>query len=191
MADVMDFGRAGQALLPAGEAWSRNPQGLLGRLIAGLFAEHGRVAACASGLADEFHPGTAQALLPEWERDYGLPDSCAGGTYLSDRRGALLARFNAPRDTSLATLVRVAAQYGYPITIVEPEPTTVSTPIGGVLRGSEWRWAFEVHADAVVIRRATVSDNVSAPLSWQRNEGLECLIHRYRAAGRKPVFIYQ
>jgi uncharacterized protein YmfQ (DUF2313 family) len=60
-------------------------------------------------------------LLPEWEAEYGLPDNCATGeTSVAERLRALEAKVNSQAAITPGDFIRIAASYGFEISIEEP-----------------------------------------------------------------------
>jgi uncharacterized protein YmfQ (DUF2313 family) len=65
-------------------------------------------------------------LLPDWERNWGLPDPCyAEPTTLSGRRSALVQRMTILGAQSRAFFISAAAYIGYTISISEYRPFIV------------------------------------------------------------------
>jgi uncharacterized protein YmfQ (DUF2313 family) len=101
-----------QALLPRGAAWTRSPGAVLTNVLDAVAQECGRVDLRAENLLDEIDPRTTYELLSEWERVYGLPESCVTGTLTTDqRRAALVTKITGLGGQSpryiLATLERL------------------------------------------------------------------------------------
>lgn len=60
-------------------------------------------------------------LLPDWEAEYGLPDNCVTGeTSVAERLRALEAKVMSLAIITPGDFIRVAASYGFSITIEEP-----------------------------------------------------------------------
>lgn len=113
--------RATADLLPRGQAWPREVETDLGRLIAAVAGERQRVHGRALQLLDfESFPGTAAELLPEWEEVAGLPDPCRPipGT-IAARRLAVTDTLFGAADPTPAFFIALAASLGYAIEIVE------------------------------------------------------------------------
>lgn len=88
------YARALADLLPQGEAWNRDPDGVLMRLIAalsGVLIDGVTDRLCR--LFEQIDPRTVTDELDRWERWLGLPDPCAGPapTDLDARRRRVLA----------------------------------------------------------------------------------------------------
>ena len=116
-----DYQHAFMALLPQGEAWPRNQDTLLYRVCAGLSAYWGYVDSRAADLLErESDPRYTLELLPDWERNWGLPDPCYEAPLSYDERiAALLARMTMLGAQSREFFIQVAADLGYTITITE------------------------------------------------------------------------
>ena len=65
-------------------------------------------------------PGRDPELLPDWERNWGLPDPCyTAPLTIAERQLALVMRMTMLGAQSRAFFIEVAAQIGYTITITE------------------------------------------------------------------------
>ncbi len=118
---------AGLSLWPPGAAWG-SPDGQAVSL-SSVFAMFTRVLlspfewlyARAFRLALEANTQTVSELLPDWEKDHGLPEACFTGEQTASQRLTALRRkvlsepLSHPQD-----FVRVAADFGFVIEIEEP-----------------------------------------------------------------------
>jgi uncharacterized protein YmfQ (DUF2313 family) len=145
-----DFSRATLALLPRGRAWPRRPGTWLAALCAAigdcLFSIH---AYCVLLLDTESDPAKTTLLLPEWEDDFGLPDSCSSASQtVAERQSALLAKIAAsPGGQSATYFTSVSQALGYTITITTFDLFTFDkTPFGSPLLMPGWRFAWRVTA---------------------------------------------
>ena len=153
------FASALTSLLPRGAAWSRDADARLASLVAALAAVWEWVARRDADLLEgEAFPGTAVALLPEWEATAGLPDPCTpAGATIRERQQAVEARFAARGGQSRAYFIGLAAALGYEITIDEWSPFEcgisecgnpwweIGSPLGRyvwkvTVYGTRWTW---------------------------------------------------
>lgn len=179
------------ALQPPGAALPVDSESTWAMLLLALAEGFARVDARAERLLDELDPRTTYELLPDWERNVGLPDSCVPGEQtVEQRRAALIARLALGGNLSRAYLIASAYRFGYVITITEFLPYSVDSDVDEPLYGSDWAFAFRVNAPAVTVFYATVDSDVDAPLAWWGNEQLECLIGRHKSAGYTQLFAY-
>jgi uncharacterized protein YmfQ (DUF2313 family) len=116
-----DYKQAFLALLPQGQAWPRHPESLLYKVVAGLCEYWGFVDSRAADLLEiESDPRKTVELLPDWERNWGLPDPCYAAPQTIDQRQlALVMRMTMQGSASREFYIQVAAQIGYSITITE------------------------------------------------------------------------
>jgi uncharacterized protein YmfQ (DUF2313 family) len=119
-----DYAEAMQALLPQGQAWPRHDDSALMKVVRGLTAIWGNFEVRASMLLEvESDPRTTIELLPDWERNWGLPDPCynaplSGG----ERQTALVQRMTIEGGQSRQFFIDAAAYIGYTISISEYRP---------------------------------------------------------------------
>src|SRR6516162_2792503 len=112
-------------LLPQGQAWPKHSlDSVLWKACDGLNNYWGWVDGRAADLLEqESDPRTTVELLPDWERNWGLPDPCfAEPLSVHDRQVALVQRMTIEGGQSRQFFVDVAAQLGYTITITEYRP---------------------------------------------------------------------
>jgi len=143
---------------------------------------------------DEHQPGKAVLSLPDWERNHGLPDSCAGGVAASVdvRRLNLLERMIGRGNLSRPYYIQKAARLGYPgCTITEYGPMSCADPCDSPVNGIEFVgvWRLNVPVATAVRLMSCDSPCDSALASWG-NSNLECAITKRRPAHTKVLFGY-
>jgi uncharacterized protein YmfQ (DUF2313 family) len=116
-----DYAVALQALIPQGPAWPRDEESALTRVIKGLTRIWGDFEVRASKLLEfESDPRLTIELLPDWERNWGLPDPCyTAPQSIYERQLALVMRMTLMGAQSREFFVQIAAMIGYDITITE------------------------------------------------------------------------
>ena len=122
-----DYGTALLALLPQGQAWPRDPGSTLDLTCRGLAHYWGDVDRRAADLLEqESDPRKTIELLPDWERNWGLPDPCYQEPLtITERQHALVQRMTIEGAQSRQFFIDVAASIGYTITISEYRPFVV------------------------------------------------------------------
>jgi uncharacterized protein YmfQ (DUF2313 family) len=117
-----DYADAFLSMLPQGQAWPRHaPDSAMVKGITGLCDYWGFVDGRAADLLEtESDPRTTVELLPDWERNWGLPDPCyTAPQTIGQRQLALVMRTTMQGAQSRAFFIEVAAMIGYDITITE------------------------------------------------------------------------
>ena len=115
-------------LLPQGQAWPEDIPARAGSISARRGPSPNTGASLADGraadlLERESDPRSTIELLPDWERNWGLPDPCyAGPLTIHDRQLALVLRMTMLGGQSRQFFIDVAAFLGYTITITEYAP---------------------------------------------------------------------
>jgi uncharacterized protein YmfQ (DUF2313 family) len=119
-----DYAEAMQALLPQGQAWPRNNESVLMRVVRGLTRIWGDFELRASQLLEqESDPRLTIELLPDWERNWGLPDPCYKEPQtIYERQLALVMRMTLEGSQSREFFINIAAMIGYHISITEYRP---------------------------------------------------------------------
>lgn len=140
-----DYHQALLSLLPQGEAWVKEEGCELSNLMLGLAQEFARIDARCKQLSNESLPSQVSELIDEWERDYGLPDGCAQAlSTLSDRRKALIEKYQRYGSQSREYLMQVAAALGINIAITEFKPRVFGNPFGEPWIGRDWAFVIDV-----------------------------------------------
>lgn len=205
-----------QKLLPPGDAWTRDPDANLTKLLAALAEEFARLDARADALIEEADPRTALEMLPDWERLAGLPDPCTGviASTVPERRAAIVAKLTARGGQSIPYLTELAASLGYAIAIEEFKPSRAGAcRAGDRCQGIvDWAFAFRVNvlppgavpgvtdpltgtspqADVtlnVVYARAGSARAGDRLVSFG-SQAIECVIRRAQPAHAVSIFAY-
>lgn len=128
-----DYTQALADLLPFGLAWPRHLESITMHVVHGLSCIWEFVDGRAADLLEiESDPRTTTELLPDWERNWGLPDPCFPPNLTIDqRRKFLVQRMTLLGGQSRAFFIDVARQLGYDITITEYRPFMVGLDVCG------------------------------------------------------------
>lgn len=208
--DGADYAQAFADLLPTGEAWSRDPETVLMRLVRGQAEVWGAVVdpMAAELLEVETDPRATIKLLPDWERAYGLPDPCVQETQTREERLlALIERIRAEGGQSRAFFYGVAGRLGYAIEIREFSPFMVGVSEVGDTRptgsaGEPYRreigppemrfyWRVRILNSRVSwFRAGSGQAGVDPHVRISLASDLECLLLRFKPAHTEIVFDY-
>jgi uncharacterized protein YmfQ (DUF2313 family) len=206
-----DYAQALISLLPQGPAWPRDPFSILVQAIVGLAQYWGFVDGRAADLLEtESDPRLTLELLPDWERNWGLPDPCLidPPTDLTSRRLALVAKMTLLGAQSRAFFYSIAEALGYNITITERAPYMCGVSRVGDTRGSDplapeeyrWRlgppemryvWTVHVNAKKLVYFHCNSSrTGTDRLLHIGLASDIECFFDRYKPAHTEIVYDY-
>ncbi|MFW5901898.1 MAG: YmfQ family protein [Thermodesulfobacteriota bacterium] len=185
-----DYRRLLFSLLPPGMAWPSAADSNFQRLLAGLAKEPARVDDRIEKLLAEADPRTADALFPEWEQSFGLPDECmADDQSTADRRATLLGRVVGRGGMRPQDYVDIADGLGYEgLEVVEQREATMELGSGAGARGAEigdplndedWLYAWDALISSDVVREAVIDDSeIGDPLRSWGDSLIECVLHR-------------
>ncbi|HEY7034685.1 MAG TPA: putative phage tail protein [Thermomicrobiales bacterium] len=159
-------------LLPRGACWPREPGTTIEAFWMAIADAMLAIQTRDCALLDESYPCGAVELLPDWERELGLPDECTQGTWtIAQRQAFVCAKLAAQGGQSRDYFIYLAALYGFQITIVEHWP---------------WRMGCTTFCDA----------RVGVPPMWWQVIAtaldctvLKCVIRRAAPAGSTVSFI--
>jgi uncharacterized protein YmfQ (DUF2313 family) len=213
-----DYAQALADLLPYGQAWPRWPESVLMRAVRGLAQTFGFVDARAADLLErESDPRYTIELLPDWERNWGLPDPCFRSALSIDQRHQLLLfKMTLLGGQSRDFFIGMAAWLGYTIDITEYAPFMAGVSQAGDTHGMiNWNDTPGRHPEVLDYRwyigppeqRFYWTVHVrNAPLTWFRAGSgqagvnhhleigyatdLECLLRRWKPAHTDIVFDY-
>jgi uncharacterized protein YmfQ (DUF2313 family) len=188
---------------PPGAAWG-SPDGeaislssLIARFTRVLVSQFETLYARAFSLARESSVSGVNELLAEWEVEYGLPDSCLSGEATrSERLRALEAKVASAAVITPGDFIRVAANYGFEITITEPAMFECGfSECGGEHEigpaSEETYWFVSVTDLAIDYFRVGESECGFDPLfSIGEAEFLLCILRRLAPAWTLPVLLY-
>lgn len=173
-----------QELFPPGPAWSKDPNDVLNKILAGLAVEFARADQRLDDLVNEADPRTTSDLLSDWERVAGLPDNCQGelANTAQGRRAALVSKLRAQGGQTPGYYIDVAASLGYTVTITEH----VETDESGIY--STWTVQTSVAANIVNFRagRSRAGERLR---SWGSSD-LECKLNQLKPAHTRIQFSY-
>jgi uncharacterized protein YmfQ (DUF2313 family) len=145
-------------------------------------------------LLQEMDPRTTEAMLPDWERVYGLPDPCSPtGTSLDERRAALVRKVAEVGGMTRAYFENLAAVLGYRDTsITTYRPTTCEAPCDAPVRDVNWRLLWSVNLPHEGDNHAFFRVDSVCTESVDRYQigPLECMFIKRRPAHTLVLFTY-
>jgi len=177
---------------PDGQAMSLS--GLLARFTRVLISPWEWLYARGFRLVSESTVFGVNEMLQDWEVEYGLPDACgAEDTSIAGRLRALEAKLMAVAIITPSDFIRLAASYGFVITIEEPAVFECGfSECGGEHTVGNARqevyWLVTVTDLAVDYFRCGESECGFDPLfSYGEAERLLCLLRQHSPAWAIPV----
>lgn len=190
--DEADTLRELLALMPPGWAWAREADSNLAALLRPAAGELARLDSAAEALLEEADPRTANEMLAEWERAYGLPDPCLPlNAGIAERRAALALRVTGAAGQSPGFFVALAGSFGIAITITEFRVAQAGVMrAGDPCNGLAWAFAWRVNAPAIATVRFRAGSLAGARLQEGGSAILECLFARLKPAQTKCFFAY-
>ena len=185
--------------LPTGDAWPRDPDGELMRWCAGNAMIWGDVEVKATLLLTvETDPRRTYLMLPDWERNFGLPDPCVPVVQtLPERRIALVNKMTIEGGQSIPFFEALAATLGYSIKIIEFKPFQFGLSSFGGSRGRMnppgFRHVWRVRIGGARLTRfrfGASSFGRDSMLEVRKAEVLECMLRRWAPAHTQVIFDY-
>lgn len=181
------------ALAPLGPAWPRDEGHWLWAychaVAVRLAAYHQRVL----DLQREADPRRTLEMLADWERAYGLPDSCGSRAQgVDERRGDLVARLLSRLGQRIASYQQLARALGAgEIKLSRLPPLVSGFQSGQSCAPAAARFAFVVSLPQVVPQRLRAGSGQAGQPIAQVNSGvLECRIRRFAHVESVVFFRY-
>lgn len=165
-----------QALLPPGQAISRDPAANTTQLLEAFAAMFGDTEQGFDEWFAQYDPNVATTMLADWERLLGLPDCCDDGVALdlAQRRANVLERLTVLGGQTPQWYIELMARRGVAVTIDE-------------LGNHTWRVNAPMAAETWF--RAGQSRAGDSIRTWG-NAPMECRINRLKPAHTVALFGY-
>lgn len=187
---VDDYRDALLALLPRGDAWSRDPDGELGKLMHGIAEEFARIDARAEDVLTESHPSTAFEMFEEWEAQYHLPDSCTVDPQFQQRVAALIQKYKMTGGQSRQFFEELAATLGYDVVISEYKERKFGGKHGERYGGTDWNFTWQVNALQANYQERSFGQPFGSTYRTWGSSGLECAFNRLVHSHRHIIYSY-
>jgi len=206
-----DYAQAFLKLLPHGQAWPKRPLSTLNMTVSGLCDYWGFVDGRAADLLEtESDPRTTVELLPDWERNWGLPDPCfPDAKSIAERQKMLVLIMTMLGGQSRDWFKYISALTGHQITIAEWAPFMVGVSEVGDTRYEydntglyrwylgppENRYYWYVNSDDAVLEWFRVGTpysqcGVHPHLKIVTPSPVNCILDRFKPAHTQIVFDY-
>jgi len=195
-AEQGDYLKLLQGLMPAGVAWTDEPDAILTLLLAGLAEDLTRGHNRGADARDESDPRSTLEMLPDWERVTGLPDECTlDADTLQERRAAVVAKLRSTGGQSVAYFRDLAESLGCQVVIEEFKPFICGiSRCGDVLNGGHevrLHWRVRVLGPRVTYFRCGASRAGDKLLKISIAEDLECQLRQRSPAHTELIVSYQ
>ncbi len=189
-----DYLEQAEALLPHGPAWSVDESGLLAAFLHGLSQAAADIDLQITRLVSESIPTGANDLLPEWEKDWGLPDPCMqliDGDDFQMRVIRLAAKVRGLGGNGRQFFIDLAKQFGYDVTLDDPKPLRAGFCAGDFCYDEmfEYVWYMKVPA-GMQIRVFDANSEANQPLRDWGDLAFECVIKQYKPDHEEVFFEY-
>lgn len=179
-------------LFPKGKLWEFVEGTDSYKLLDAVKEELVRVDGRATQLLKEQDPRYALETLPDWEKEYGLPDECSvlGGT-LSQRRTNLLAKIRSTGGQSAQYFIDLFADEGVAITITVEEPSYIPGEIGMEVTGDAPRYIWYVDIPDFQIDWFEAEDFAEDYTGrFLSSNNVACIIEKNKPAQTRAFYTY-
>lgn len=181
-----------QRLLPKGRLWNPEFGSIFDRFLTGFSKELSRVDGRVDNLLLEQNPNTAFETIEDWEKEFGLPDSCGFlSNNIFDRRLDITEKMALQGGASQAYFISLLASKGVTITISYGQASYVGQPVGGDLRGPAMLFTWYVNIPPLGSKHFKAGNRVGHPLVEVVDpQKFICLIEKYKPAHTYAVYTF-
>lgn len=183
-----------RALMPTGQAWSRDPSSGITTLLDGLAAVFLAAQLRLEALLQEWEPLRSVAMLTDWERLLGLPDACTpAGQQPRDRQLAAYARLTELGGQSRPYFIDLASRLGEPgCTITEFRAVTVNSNCNSSINSlaDSFVWRVNIPRPSLEPRWANCQSDCNASLQMYKPSAIECVFTHRKPAHTTVQFAY-
>lgn len=180
-----DYYELGLSLLPSGPAWPRSSDAINAKIIRALAEEFARVEGRLDKLLEEADPRTTSEMLPDWERNFGLPDGCMDESASpEERRRRLVQKVVWQGGQSVQFFIDLVESLGYAgATVTEFPPMKANSKCNQAINQGGWRYAWRVNIPSeTTIRMMNARSPCNSPLRKWGDAGLYCILSLYKPA---------
>lgn len=188
---VEHYQQALLAHLPKGDAWPRDLDSELGKMMCGAAEEFTRIEKRSEDLLNESHPSQVFELFDETEKQYGLPDHCLGDDpAFQKRRATLIQKYQMLGGQSREFFIAVAAALGYAITITEYQERLCGDQFGDEFGAPDCNFIWQVNAQQTNYSERYCGDSFGSPYRAWGNQQLECVLNALVHSHRHIIYRY-
>tara|TARA_A200000113_G_scaffold221307_2_gene232958 strand:+ start:1291 stop:1914 length:624 start_codon:yes stop_codon:yes gene_type:complete len=191
-------------LFPPGFAWAREKGALIAKLCEALAGVFSRMHIRSEQLIDENDPRTTLEMLPDHEKEWGLPDACVFGEQtLQERRITLINKILMLGGQSRAYFEGIAENLGYDVKLKEYRPIQCGLTPMNIPDASDdihysictpferFYWEVEVSGPRLTWFRCGESElGIEPHLTIRAAQDLECILARTKPAHTHLSTIY-
>lgn len=184
-----------KGLLPKGPAWEDKQSEAMDAVLYLTAKELQRLDVDIARLIDESDPRTASVTLPQWYKEWGIPDECLkslSSTTSDQWRQILVTKIRSLGLTYSELLVVIARVSGMQSASAQRvEPFTTASRTNQRLYGRSWDHAvLIISATADRIQYFRTSSRTDERLAQWGNQLFECLVKACSPAHKILVFSY-
>ncbi|WP_281544658.1 putative phage tail protein [Grimontia sp. SpTr1] len=179
-----------QQLMPQGIAWPRDMDANQTRLLRALATSLADIDALTDALQQETTPEQSHLLLSEYEQYLGLPECAEKEQTISSRRAAAESKDRLKGVQSAFHIEEIAARSGFNIKVREQFPHHCLRDCNTPIYPERYRHVLDIDVFTSPSARFTCLDTILTPLNSGESSP-ECLLNRYRLAGKYYDFFYR
>lgn len=180
-----------QQLMPQGLAWNKEQTSNQTKLLRALAIALAETDSECDEIEMEMVPSNANILLSDYETYLGLPECDSQGETITDRRTAVVTKDKMKGGLATWQIEALAADLGYTITVTETWPHHCLRSCTYPLWPQRYRHILTITVYGIPSVHFTCLDSVLVPLLSGDAQILECMLNKYKMAGKYYDFIYE
>lgn len=182
------------SLMPQGKIWKRRKSSFVDRVFNVLSSEFELIDIRVQDLFRETDPNTTSELIPEWEKELGLPEKNMpiADTQL-ERISRIVAKYLATGGLSKQFYIDLIAGLGFTIEINEfaPFEADVSLVDDGLFNDDDWRFTWEVNIkEPVIFEFLADMGCAEEPIGIYKNDIVSSVIEKLKPSHTQVIFTF-
>ena len=179
-----------QQLMPRGIAWNDEISSIQTKLLMPLANALATTDAECEAVAIEMEIKNALLLLPDYETYLGLPECDNLSLTTLERRKNIITKDKLNGGLATWQIESLAKELGFDIKVEEIWPHHCLRSCIAPINQQYWRHTLKVTVLSVAVNRFTCIDSILSPLINNDARALECLLNKYKMAGKYYDFHY-
>jgi len=180
-----------QQLMPRGVAWNNAIDSNQTTLLTAIATSLSSTDMLCDQMQAELLPSATQILLDEYEHYLGLPECNNINLTFSSRQRQVVAKDKRQSGLAAWQIEALALEMGFLIKVDEKFPHHCLRSCDAPIYSARYRHTLDITVLSVPAARFTCLDNILTPLINNDARALECVLNKYKMAGKYYDVMYK